>query len=101
MSEPKPLDLEEIEKAILNYFDREKERLLKEERSDLDAYFAGRKDECGIIRRTIRTHLKKEIKQYIKAACDFYLKYKDKPALFSDEQFTIRWGEEQGHISWI
>ena len=101
MSESKPLDLEEIEKAILNYFDIEKERLLKEERPDLDAYFAGRKDECSVMRRTIRTHLKKEIKKYIKATCEFYLKYKDKPALFSDEQFTIRWGYDRGTGTYI
>ena len=31
------------------------------------------------------------MKQRIKSACEFYLKYKDKPALFSDEQFWISW----------
>ena len=32
---PQPLDLEELEKTILSYFDREKERLLKEEHGQL------------------------------------------------------------------
>jgi len=35
--------------------------------------------------------IEKYIKQRIKAVCEFYLRYKDKPALFSDEQFTIDW----------
>ena len=35
--------------------------------------------------------IEKYIKQRIKSACEFYLRYKDKPALFSDEQFTIDW----------
>ena len=65
-----PIDLEELEKTILSYFDREKERLLKEERErpDLSGYFAGRKEECSVMRRTIMTHLKREIKQRVKSA---------------------------------
>ena len=41
------------------------------------------------------------MKQRIKSACEFYLKYKDKPALFSDEQFTIRWGYDRGTGTYI
>ena len=41
------------------------------------------------------------MKQRIKSACEFYLKYKDKPALFSDEQFKIRWGYDRGTGTYI
>ncbi|RLC79250.1 MAG: hypothetical protein DRI61_08255 [Chloroflexi bacterium] len=41
------------------------------------------------------------MRQQIKSACEFYLKYKDRPALFSDEQFTIRWGYDRGTGTYI
>jgi len=98
---PQPLDLEELEKTILSYFDREKERLLKEERErpDLSGYFAGRKEECSIMKRTIRTHLKREIKQRLKSACELYLQYKDNPEKFLDEhpEYTEEVCEKCGH----
>jgi len=41
------------------------------------------------------------MRQRIKSACEFYLKYKDKPGLFSDEQFRIRWGYDRGTGTYI
>ena len=88
---PQPLDLEELEKTILSYFDREKERLLKKEQEkfilkpDLSDYYAGKKEECSVMKEIIRTHLKREIKQRLKSACELYLQYKDNPELFVKE----------------
>jgi len=89
---PQPLNLEELEKTILSYFDREKERLLKEEqeRPDLGGYYAGRKEECSVMKRTIRTHLKREIKQRVKSACELYLRYRDNPRLLCGEHPKYR-----------
>jgi len=45
--------------------------------------------ECGNFRKAYE--IEKYIKHRVRAACEFYLRYKDKPALFSDEQFAIDW----------
>ena len=39
--------------------------------------------------------IERYVKQRIRAACEFYLKYKDKPALFSEEQFSIKWNYDR------
>ena len=38
----------------------------------------------------------------IKSACKFYLRYKDNPKLFSEEQFKIRWEyySDLGYLVW-
>ena len=38
-----------------------------------------------------KQRIRQILEYHIKSACEFYLRYKDKPALFSDEQFTIDW----------
>jgi len=77
MMKPQPLDLKDIEKEILiewfgvnnlEWVDEcPKDELLKE-----DVY--------GIIQVTIN-----KIKRRIKSACEFYLRYKDKPELLVEE----------------
>jgi len=56
---PEPLDLEDLKKIIPD-------------------------DECNVHLRD--NHWIPEIKQRIKSACEFYLRYKDNPELFLDEK---------------
>ena len=65
--ELKPLDFEEILKII--------------------------EDKFGDYRKAYE--IEKYIKQRIRAICEFYLRYKDKPALFSEEQFSIKWSYDR------
>ena len=84
---PKPLNLGDIPEWL--------EKQL-EKRSDLIKYEKIDVSNPPLLKETvfitrIRDVLINEIKQRIRAACEFYLKYKDKPALFSEEQFSISW----------
>ena len=82
---PKPLNLGDIPEWLEEQIEKRSD-LIKYEK--IDASNLPLLKEIVFITR-IRDVLINEIKQRIRAACEFYLKYKDKPALFSDEQFTI------------
>ena len=73
MTELKPLDLDEV-------------RIWIEKKQD-EMY----EKNCVIDIDKLNEAIINEIKQRVRAACEFYLKYKDKPALFSEEQFSIIW----------
>ena len=73
MTEPKPFDLDEF-----GIWMEKKQDEMYEKNGVIDI------DE-------LNEAIINEIKQRIRTACEFYLKYKDKPALFSDEQFPINW----------
>ena len=69
MDKPKPLDLEELKlyKRIKVDFGSGKEKIIYDEKE-----------------------AKKELKQRIKQACEFWFKYKNKPALFVKENKEYR-----------
>jgi len=52
---------------------------------------------------SLLSEFKDEIKQRIKSACEFYLKYKDNPELFSKEQYKIKWERYRdiGCLVWV
>jgi len=84
---PKPLNLGDIPEWLEEQIEKRSD-LIKYEK--IDASNPPLLKETVFITR-IRDVLINEIKQRIRAACEFYLKYKDKPALFSEEQFSISW----------
>jgi len=65
---PEPLDLGELERIIDNMIERKGIFLLLSERK----------------------HLEKELKQRIKSACEFYLRYKDNPSLLVKEHPELK-----------
>jgi len=79
------LDLEEIEKEVLSLFDKEKFRVMNIKSEKQQSYYSGRLEEIGVLRRTIRTHLKNILREPIKSACEFYLRYRNNPELFEKE----------------
>ena len=95
--EPKPLDLEGIKKKVLDEFERledlkkiEYEKLTHSEKWD---YFANlikkhRSGETNLFTSSYERIIKlttEEIRQRIKSACEFYLRYKDRPDLLTKE----------------
>jgi len=89
MVEPKPLDLDEIEKEVRKKaYDREFGKSV----SDVVPVVHPVVDLEDIIR------MLKEIKQRIKSACEFYLRYKDNPDLLIKEQNWVLELEYEGNI---
>jgi len=84
---PKPLNLGDIPEWLEKQLEKRSD-LIKYEK--IDASNPPLLKETVFITR-IRDVLINEIKQRVRTACEFYLKYKDKPALFSEEQFSIIW----------
>jgi len=78
-NKPQPLDLEGIEEAVINKFSN---LILKNF------------DNCKFTQEDIKQVIlltSEELKQRLKSACEFYLRYKGNPCLFSKEQFKIKW----------
>jgi len=52
--------------------------------------------------KTVKGRLQKVLIQRIKSACEFYLRYKDNPELFSKNVFKIKWEfySDVGHLIW-
>ena len=88
---PKPLNLGDIPEWLEKQLEKRSD-LIKYEK--IDASNPPLLKETVFITR-IRDILINEIKQRVRAACEFYLKYKDKPALFSEEQFSIKWSYDR------
>ena len=74
MTKPQPLDLEEIFESILKELEFFRQEILSEKQDrEFEKVFIK-------IEKKIR-----EIKQRLKSACDFYLRYKDNPELLIKE----------------
>jgi len=113
-NEPKPLDLEGIKKETLDKFERledlkkiEYEKLTHSEKWDYLANLIKkhRSGEVNLFTSSYEMIIElttEEIKQRIKSACEFYLRYKDNPELFSKNVFKIKWEfySDIGHLIW-
>jgi len=86
---PQPLDLEEIWQIIEDVFIKHYEERICDV-SNVDLKSEVKRCYCDVLLENLRKK-KYEIKQRLKSACEFYLRYRDKPGLFSEEQFTIYW----------
>ena len=96
-NEPKPLDLEGIKKKTLDKFERledlkkiEYEKLTHSEKWDYLANLIKkhRSGEVNLFTSSYEMIIElttEEIKRRIKSACEFYLRYKDKPELLAKE----------------
>ena len=67
-----PLDLEKLREEIVNMVD----------------YW---NEDTSLMRNEGIEAIMRKVEQHIKDACEFYLRYKDKPELFTKEQFPIDW----------
>ena len=90
MSELKPLDLDSETKIPENELAQSCfEMILRALISDEKEFDT--KEEALDCIFSLLDEFKDDIKNQIKSACEFYLKYKDKPDAFSKEQFPLRW----------
>jgi len=88
MSEPKPLDLKDIEKKTFEYFcemlfETKKPRDITEW-SDIGKIGGEHGIDAEEIQEVVEFTIK-EIKHRIKSACEFYLRYKNNPELLIKE----------------
>jgi len=67
-----PLDLEKLREEIVNMVD----------------YW---NEDTSLMRNEGIEAIMRKVEQHVKAACEFYLRYKDKPELFAKEQSPINW----------
>jgi len=79
---PQPLDFEGLKDEILNEFAKWYSSNFKTWKEMIEFYGTGDETEPKVVDISI-----KKIKQRIKSACEFYLRYKDNPELFAEEQF--------------
>jgi len=97
MSKVKPLDLNmksEV-KRISNYIVEivsEAYPMMEEDKQELKGTIEMELDDLLV-----------KVKQRINSACEFYLKYKDNPELFSKEQYKIKWERYRdiGCLVWV
>ena len=96
---PQPLNLEGIKnRKFIEDYARE---ILKEVKNIQETTLNKDIFAHGIIFVFIR-ELIDDIEQRLKSACEFWLRYKDNPKLFSEEQFKIRWEyySDLGYLVW-
>ncbi len=72
MTKPQPLDLEEFK----DWIEKKEEEIYEKEGYIDDVY--------------LNEQIIKEIKQRLKSACEFYLRYEDKPKLLIEEQSFLK-----------
>ncbi len=79
-NKPQPLDLEQVRKEVFKW-------IVGQPANELEEFF---------------DFTMEEVEQRIKSACEFWLRYKDNPKLFSEEQFKIRWEyySDLGYLVW-
>jgi len=88
MTKPQPLDLEEVKQKIWKRLEKEWDNAIEKYNKERIIVNFPFDDEEEIVKLAIKRTIK-EIKRRLKQACEFYLRYKDKPELFSKEQFKI------------